>query len=84
MASELSTEEEPPMGKRSDRRGHHIHTPLDGRGELKVLVDGKEVKYCYYADTKRGIARCYRYSYELHKYRILLLTKTYRGNVHVS
>ena len=39
----------------------HIHTPEDGRrNDRVVLVDGRPVERCFYADTQRGIARCYR------------------------
>lgn len=36
----------------------HIHTPGDGRGRRKVMVDGQEVKRVVYADTLRGEVRC--------------------------
>lgn len=61
----------------------HIHTPNDGRGLRKVLVNCKEVQQCYFADTRRGIARCYREPLRVHKRGKRLLTKTYRGTVTV-
>lgn len=61
----------------------HIHTPHDGRGLRKVLVNGKEVQECYFADTRRGVARCYREPIRMHKYAKRALTKTYRGQVQV-
>lgn len=61
----------------------HIHTPDDGRGFRTVLVNGNEVQQCYFADIKRGIARCYREPLRPHKYGKRLLTKTYRGTVEV-
>lgn len=35
----------------------HIHTPGDGRGRRRVLVDGREVKRVVYADTVTGEVR---------------------------
>lgn len=61
----------------------HIHTPRDGRGPRRVLVDGREVKRCLYADTRRGIVDCYRYPLKLHKYRKRAITQRLRGVVEV-
>lgn len=61
----------------------HIHTPEDGRGGRHVFVNGKLLKYCFYADTKRGVARAYRYPYRLHKHRKRALSRTLRGSVEV-
>lgn len=38
-------------------QAEHIHTPSDGRGRRRVLVDGQEVKRCTFADTMNGIVR---------------------------
>lgn len=67
------------MAKNAD----HIHTPGDGRGIRKVMVNGKEVEKCFYADTKRGIADCYRSPFKVDKWRKRLLSKRYRGKVEV-
>lgn len=37
----------------------HIHTPGDGRGRRRVLVDGREVKRVVYANTVTGEVRHY-------------------------
>jgi len=61
----------------------HIHTSHDGRGRRRVLVDGREVKRCIYADTRRGIADCYRYPLKIHKHRKRVITQRLRGVVEV-
>ncbi|WP_099475413.1 hypothetical protein [Stenotrophomonas maltophilia] len=35
----------------------HVHTPGDGRGRRRVLVDGREVKRAVYANTVTGEVR---------------------------
>ena len=38
---------------------NHIHTQDDGRGNRRVLLNGKEVKNVIYADTEKGVVRFY-------------------------
>ena len=61
----------------------HIHTPDDGRGPRDVFVDGKMVDRVFFADTKRGIIRAYKYPLRLDKWRKRALSKTMRGVVEV-
>lgn len=37
--------------------GPTVHTPRDGRGPRRVLLDGREIRNVIYADTERGIVR---------------------------
>lgn len=62
----------------------HIHTPRDGWGKRKVFVNGKQAHYCFFADTKRGIARCFRFPFVLHKHGKRCLSKTLHGVVTVE
>jgi len=62
----------------------HIHTPDDGRGVRDVFVDGKILDRCFFADTKKGVARAYRYPYKLHKHKKRALTKTYHGKITIK
>jgi hypothetical protein len=63
----------------------HIHTPGDSRGlRRRVLVNGKLVKHCFYADTRRGIARAFRHPYRIDKYGKRILSRTFRGCVVVQ
>ena len=61
----------------------HIHTPCDGRGPRRVFVDGREIKYATYADTRRGIVDAYREPLQLGKWRKRILTERHRGRVEV-
>ncbi len=65
-------------------RPAHIHTPDDGRKYRNVFVNGQQVTQCFYADTKRGIAKCYREPLKVDKYGKRALSKTLRGNVVVE
>ena len=62
----------------------HIHTPGDGRGVREVFIDGKRLNYCFYADTRKGIARCYRKPIKIHKRKREIIAKTFRGKVIVN
>lgn len=61
----------------------HIHTVDDGRGKRAVFVNGNLIKEAFFADTRRGIVRAYRFPIRLHKWRKRLLFKTLRGGVEV-
>ncbi|MBK5203856.1 MAG: hypothetical protein JJD98_00155 [Polaromonas sp.] len=61
-----------------------IYTPDSyPRGRL-VFVNEKEVKACFYADTTRGIARCYLQPFRPDKHKKRILSKTLRGAVRVE
>lgn len=38
----------------------HIHFPDDGRGPRRVFIDGKEYKFCIWANLKTGRAVIYK------------------------
>ena len=61
----------------------HIHHPDDGRGQRQVFLDGKPIKRCLYADTRRGLVRVFNDPLRLDKYRKRALWKTLRGDVRV-
>lgn len=61
----------------------HIHSSHDGLGLREVFLNGKPLKYCFFADTKKGKARCYRHPFTTDKYKKRLLSKTVRGEVSV-
>ncbi len=65
-------------------RSEHIHTPDDGRPYRNVYLNGKQITGCFYADTRRGIAKCYREPLKVDKYGKRALSKTLRGNVVVE
>jgi hypothetical protein len=60
-----------------------IHTPDDGRGTRRVLVNDKELSRVFFADTQRGIARYYRHPLKLDRWRKRVLSRTKRGRVEV-
>ena len=60
-----------------------IHTPMDGRGVRKVLLDGKEIGNVVYANTKKGIVRVHPEPLKLDKHRKRVIEKTLRGKVEV-
>lgn len=64
-------------------KADHIHTPKDGRGLRDVFVDGKLVERVFFADTRRGIVRAYRYPLRLDKWRKRVLSETLHGVVEV-
>jgi hypothetical protein len=49
-----------------------------------VFVDGKLADKCFYADTKRGIARVFIYPFRIHKHGKRALSKTLRGTITVK
>ena len=59
-----------------------IYTPKNG--PVRVLVDGKQVRRCFYADTVRGIADCYREPPKLDKWKKRALSFRVRGKVTVE
>ena len=62
----------------------HIHTPHDGRGLRRVLVNGRALDGVFYADTKKGLARYYVKPLRLDKYKKRALSRTVRGRVQVE
>jgi hypothetical protein len=65
----------------------HIHTPNDGRGRRKVLLNEREIDGVFYADTKKGIVDRYRTDALgmkiLDKHRKRILSRRYHGKVEV-
>lgn len=61
-----------------------IHTPHDGRGVREVFIDGKRLDGCFYADVRKGVARCYRKPLKIHKRKRECIAKTFRGKVTVN
>ncbi|CAH1387038.1 conserved hypothetical protein [Candidatus Nitrotoga sp. M5] len=64
-------------------RPDHIHTPCDCRGLRTVYLDGVELKNCFFADTRRGIADVYLQPLRLDKFKKRALTERLRGVVTV-
>ena len=64
-------------------KAEHIHTPKDGRGQRDVFIDGKRVDRVFFADTRRGIVRAFKYPLRLDKWRKRVLSETLRGVVDV-
>ena len=61
-----------------------IYTP-DSYPRIKmVFLNGKPTEACFYADTKRGIAKVYRMPLRLDKHRKRPLAKTLHGVVTVE
>lgn len=48
----------------------HIHHISDGRGKRKVFVNGNEIRYVIYADTKKGIVKYHPHPVRLKKERM--------------
>jgi hypothetical protein len=61
-----------------------IHEVGDGLGLRRVYVNDKPIKNVLYADTLKGVVRCYREPLKLDKYRKRALTRTLHGNVRVE
>lgn len=49
-----------------------------------MFVDGKEVQKCFYADTRRGIADCFRVPLKPDKWKKRALSYRLRGAVTVA
>ena len=69
--------------KHQNSKFNHIHTPYDGRRPRSVFVNGKVVNGCFFADTKRGIVKAFRYPLKLNKNKKELLSYVIRGTVFV-
>lgn len=65
-------------------QAEHIHTPNDGRGMRQVFLDGKPIDRVAYADTRRGIVRCYHDPIRVSRWRKRALTYTLHGTVEVK
>jgi hypothetical protein len=61
-----------------------IHKVGDGRGNRQVYLNDKPIAKAFYADTVKGVVRCYREPLKLHKYRKRALTRTLHGKVRVE
>ena len=48
-----------------------------------VFLNGRKVDYCFFADTRRGVVRVFRFPFRPDKYKRRVLTKTLRGRVEV-
>lgn len=62
----------------------HVHTPSDGRGPRRVLLDGQVVEKVVYADTRKGVVRHYDTPVRLHKHGKRALQRTKHGKVEVE
>lgn len=63
--------------------GEHIHTPDDGRGRRKVILNGKELKNVVFADTRKGKVRFVDDPPKVHKHKKRVITRTKYGTVEV-
>jgi len=61
-----------------------IHEPMDGRGPRLVFLNGQEIQKCFYADTKKGVAKVYRTPFQLDKHKKRLLSDTLHGDVRLE
>lgn len=62
----------------------HVHTPSDGRGRRRVLLDGQVVEKVVYADTRKGVVRYYDTPVRLHKHGKRPVQRTKHGKVEVE
>lgn len=60
-----------------------VHVPSDGRGNRKVLLNGKELRNVVYADTERGVVRFFDEPPKMHKRKRRIITRTRHGVVEV-
>ncbi|RRV80364.1 hypothetical protein [Stutzerimonas stutzeri] len=60
-----------------------VHTPEDGRGVRKVLLDGQEIKMAVFVDEQRGIVDRYRQPLTIDKRSQSLITERLHGCVEV-
>jgi hypothetical protein len=61
----------------------HIHTPDDGRGKRSVLLNGRKVQNCIFADTCKGKVVFYDDPPKIHKYRKRAIRHTKYGSVEI-
>lgn len=62
----------------------HIHHISDGRGKRKIFVNGNEIRYVIYADTKKGIVKYHPHPVRLKKGTDEVYTRTLKGVVTVE
>ena len=60
-----------------------VHTPNDGRGTRRVLLDGVEQDRVVFADTERGIVRMCHAPFKVCPRRLVARTYKRRGKVEV-
>ena len=60
-----------------------VHMVGDGRGQRRVLLNGKELRNVVYADTGRGVVRLYDDPPKVHKHGKRAIQRTRRGVVEV-
>ncbi|MBF4433211.1 hypothetical protein ERJ77_01610 [Vibrio anguillarum] len=65
-------------------KNDHIHTPRDFRGGRHVFVNGNEIRYVIYADTKKGIVKYHPHPVRLKKGSDVVYTRTLKGLVTVE
>lgn len=66
------------------RAPDQAHTPGDGRGGRRVLLNGKVIKRVLYADPKKGKVRVHDDPPKLHKHGKRFIERTLRGIVVVE
>lgn len=66
------------------RKDPKVHTPFDGRGPRRVLLDGRVLDACFYANERKGKARVFLRPMRLDKYRKRALWRTVYGCVVVE
>lgn len=62
----------------------HVHTPSDGRGRRRVLLDGHVVEKVVYADTRKGVVRHYDSPVRIHRHGKRAVQRTKHGKVEVE
>lgn len=62
----------------------NVHRHDDGRGLRRVLLNGREIKRVFYADTRKGVVRQHRDPIQIHKHGKRTVVKTTHGKVEVE
>ncbi len=59
----------------------HVHTPSDGRGRRRVLLNGVVVDRVVFADTRKGVVRHFDRPAQIHKHGKRVIERTKHGKV---
>lgn len=60
-----------------------VHIAGDGRGQRRVLLNGREMRNVVYADTDRGVVRFLDQPPKVHKHGKRMIERTRHGMVEV-
>lgn len=62
----------------------HVHTPGDGRGRRRVLLNGEPISRVVFADTSKGVVRVIPFPVRMHKHGKRAIYRTLRGKVELE